>query len=169
VLEETHDNDQIIQHVAALEVGKAELTGWVRVPGLGKSGKRLQEVRSYQTRTRWLLVVADRLGELGVTRVVEATSDLLEGSSTCWKPTGSRRGWSMPGTPEHLPGRPKTDTWMRSGGASSPSGNCCGPASSPTADPAAARRDPLPGRSGGGADRGEAAGGAGCWRTPRSS
>jgi transposase len=33
VLEETHDNDQIIQRVAALDVGKAELTCCVRVPG----------------------------------------------------------------------------------------------------------------------------------------
>jgi len=54
-----------------------------------------EEVRSYQTMTRWLLVMADRLGELGVTRVVmEATSDYWRGaSSTCWKPTGSRPGW----------------------------------------------------------------------------
>jgi transposase len=79
VLEETHDHDQIIQRVAALEVGKAELTCCVRVPGPGKSGKRLQEVRTYQTMTRWLLVLADRLADLGVTRVVmEATSDYLE-------------------------------------------------------------------------------------------
>jgi hypothetical protein len=75
VLEETHDSDQIIQRVAALDVGKAELTCCVRVPGQGSSGKRLQEVRTYQTMTRSLLVLADRLGELGVTRVVmEATS-----------------------------------------------------------------------------------------------
>jgi hypothetical protein len=75
VLEETHDSDQIIQRVAALDVGKAELTCCVRVPGQGRSG-RLQEVRTYQTMTRSLLVMADRLRELGVTRVVmEATSD----------------------------------------------------------------------------------------------
>jgi transposase len=80
VLEETHDNDQIIQRVAALDVGKAELTCCVRVPGQGRSGRRLQEVRTYQTMTRWLLVMADRLGELGVTRVVmEATSDYWRG------------------------------------------------------------------------------------------
>src|SRR5512133_1833781 len=86
VLEETHDRDQIIQRGAALDVGKAELTCCVRVPGQGGSGRRLQEVRSYQTMTRWLLVLADRLGELGVTRVVmEATSDYWKGASaTCW-------------------------------------------------------------------------------------
>jgi transposase len=85
VLEETNDTEEIIGRVAALDIGKAQLTCCVRVPG--KGGKRLQEVRTYSTMTRSLLVLADRLGELGVTRVVmEATSDywrapfyLLEG------------------------------------------------------------------------------------------
>ena len=95
MLEETHDNDQIIQRVAALDVGKAELTCCVRVPGPGTSDRRLQEVRTYQTMTRWLLVMIERLAEVGVTRVVmEATSDYWKGASaTCWKPTGSRSGW----------------------------------------------------------------------------
>ena len=95
MLEETHDHDQIIQRVAALDVGKAELTCCVRVPGQGSSGRRLQEVRTYQTMTRWLLVMTERLGELGVTRVVmEATSDYWRGASaTCWKRPGSRSGW----------------------------------------------------------------------------
>jgi transposase len=54
-----------------------------------------EEARAYQTMTRWLLVMAERLAELGVTRVVmEATSDSWKGASaTCWKPTGSRSGW----------------------------------------------------------------------------
>jgi hypothetical protein len=78
MLEETHDRDQIIQRVAALDVGKAELTCCVRVPGQDGAGRRLQEVRTYQTMTRWLLVMVARLGELGVTRVVmEATSDYV--------------------------------------------------------------------------------------------
>jgi transposase len=79
VLEETQETEEIIQRVAALDVGKAELTCCVRVPGQGRSG-RLQEVRTYQTMTRWLLVMADRRRELGVTRVVmEATSDYGKG------------------------------------------------------------------------------------------
>src|SRR5215203_2861003 len=110
VLEETHDNDQIIQRVAAVDVGKAELTCCVRVPGPGKSGKRLQEVRAYQTMTRSLLVLADRLAELGVTRVVmEATSDY-------WKPlfylleAAGFEVWLVNAKDvKHLPGRPKTD------------------------------------------------------------
>ena len=95
VLEETQETEEIIQRVAALDVGKAELTCCVRVPSPGKRGKRAQEVRTDQTMTRWLLVMAERLGELGVTRVVmEATSDYWKGaSSTCWKPTALRSGW----------------------------------------------------------------------------
>jgi hypothetical protein len=80
VLEETQETEEIIQRVAALDVAKAELTCCVRVPGQGSSGRWLQEVRAYQTMTRWLLVMAERLAELGVTRVVmEATSDYWKG------------------------------------------------------------------------------------------
>jgi transposase len=67
MLEETHDTEEIIQRVAALDIGKAELTCCVRVPGQGGSGRRLQEVQTYQTMTRALLVLADRLRALGVT------------------------------------------------------------------------------------------------------
>jgi transposase len=47
VLEETQETEEIIQRVAALDIGKAELTCCVRVPGQGSSGRRLQEVRTY--------------------------------------------------------------------------------------------------------------------------
>jgi transposase len=78
VLEETNDTEEIIKRVAALDIGKAELVCCVRVPSPDTPGKRLQEVRTYKTMTRSLLVLADRLGELGVTRVVmEATSDYV--------------------------------------------------------------------------------------------
>jgi transposase len=79
VLEEAKDTEEIIQRVAALDIGKAQLTCCVRVPSPKQPGRRLQEVRTYQTMTRSLLVLADRLAELGVTRVVmEATSDYWE-------------------------------------------------------------------------------------------
>src|SRR5215218_8631993 len=111
MLEETHDSDQIIQRVAALDVGKAELTCCVRVPGPGKPGKRLQEVRSYQTMTRWLLVLADRLGELGVTRVVmEATGDSWRGVYYLLEAHGFQTWLVNARDVKHLPGRPKTDT-----------------------------------------------------------
>jgi hypothetical protein len=80
VLEETNDTEELIARVAALDIGKAELTCCVRVPGEGKRARRLQEVTTHPTMTRSLLELADRLARLGVTRVVmEATSDY-------WKP-----------------------------------------------------------------------------------
>jgi transposase len=110
VLEETHETEEIIQRVAALDIGKAELVCCIRMPSPDIPGKRLQEVATYQTMTRSLLVLADRLGELGVTRVVmEATSDY-------WKPVfylleaqGFETWLVNARDVKHLPGRPKTD------------------------------------------------------------
>src|SRR5215216_2440939 len=111
VLEETHETEEIIQRVAALDVGKAELTCCVRVPGQGGSGRRAQEVRTYQTMTRSLLVLADRLGELGVTRVVmEATSDYWRGAFYLLEAHGFETWLVNARDVKHLPGRPKNDT-----------------------------------------------------------
>jgi transposase len=130
VLEEARDRDQIIQRVAALDVGKAELTCCVRVPGQAGTGRRLREVRTDQTMTRWLLVMADRLAELGVTRVVtEATSDYCEGVSHLLEAHGVEVWLVNARDVKHLPGRPRPTPWMRSGSVSSPSGSCCGQAS----------------------------------------
>src|SRR4029453_3141223 len=75
-LEGGHDSEALCRRVAALDRGKAQWVCCVRVPSPDRPGKRLQEVRTYPTMTRSLLAMADRLGELGVTRVVmEATSD----------------------------------------------------------------------------------------------
>jgi transposase len=108
VLEETNDGEELIARVAALDIGKAQLVCCVRVPG--KGGKRLQEVSTHSTMTRSLLVLADRLRQLGVTRVVmEATSDY-------WKPVfylleaHGFEVWLVNAKDvKHLPGRPKTD------------------------------------------------------------
>jgi hypothetical protein len=97
VLEETQDREEIIERVAALDIGKAELTCCVRVPHEDRPGRRLQEVQTFSTMTRSLLRLADRLRCLGVTRVVmEATTGSRR--FTCWRRTGSRRGWSTRGT-----------------------------------------------------------------------
>jgi transposase len=61
VLTGTQDNEEIIERVAALDIGKAELVCCVRVPGEDRPGKRLQEVETYSTMTRSLLGMADRL------------------------------------------------------------------------------------------------------------
>jgi transposase len=111
VLEETQETEEIIQRVAALDIGKAELTCCVRVPSPDAPGKRLQEVRAYQTMTRWLLVMTDRLAELGVTRVVmEATSDYWKGVYYLLEAHGFETWLVNARDVKHLPGRPKTDT-----------------------------------------------------------
>jgi len=110
MLAKTQDNEEIIERVAALDIGKAELMCCVRVPDEDHAGRRLQEVESYSTMTRSLLGMADRLACLGVTRVVmEATSDY-------WKPVfylleaAGFETWLVNAKDvKHLPGRPKTD------------------------------------------------------------
>ena len=78
MLTRTQDNDEIVERVAALDIGKADLVCCVRVPDEDHQGKRLQEVETYSTMTRSLLAMADHLACLGVTRVVmEATSDYV--------------------------------------------------------------------------------------------
>jgi hypothetical protein len=44
MLTEAHDVEEIIDRVAGLDIGKAELTCCVRVPNEGRPGRRLQEV-----------------------------------------------------------------------------------------------------------------------------
>jgi transposase len=110
LLEETQDREEIIERVAALDIGKAELVACVRVPSPTASGRRAQEIATYSTMTRSLLRLADRLRELGVSRVVmEATSDY-------WKPVfylleaQQLDPWLVNAKDvKHLPGRPKTD------------------------------------------------------------
>ncbi len=70
MLQETHDREEIIGRVAALDIGKAELMCCVRVPDEDRPGRRLQEVQAYPTMTRSLLGMPGRLRCLGVTRVV---------------------------------------------------------------------------------------------------
>jgi transposase len=101
---------EIMERVAAPDIGKAELVCCVRVPHEGRVGRRLQEVAAYSTMTGSLLGLADRLRCLGVTRVV------MEATSEYWKPVFyvlEARGfetWLVNAKDvKHLPGRPKTD------------------------------------------------------------
>ena len=55
-MEEVDEQELHVERVAALDLGKAALEVCVRVPHQTKPGRRLQEVRTYQTMTRWLLV-----------------------------------------------------------------------------------------------------------------
>jgi transposase len=110
MLSESHDEEQIISRVAALDIGKAEVVCCVRVPAEGDRKKRMQEVSTHSTMTRALTELANHLVELGVERVVmEATSDY-------WKPVfylleahGLDPWLAGARDVKHLPGRPKTD------------------------------------------------------------
>jgi transposase len=101
------DEPEIVERVAALDVGKAEVVCCARIPG--PAGRRMQEVRTVTTVTAALLGLGDWLAALGVTRVVmEATSDywrapfyLLEDRFQTWLVNAA--------DVKHLPGRPKTD------------------------------------------------------------
>src|SRR4051812_20263504 len=101
------DEPEVIERVAALDVGKAEVVCCARVPG--PRVQRMQEVRTLSTMTAALLGLGDWLAGLGVTRVVmEATSDywrapfyLLEDRFETWLVNAH--------DVKHVPGRPKTD------------------------------------------------------------
>lgn len=107
---ESVDEEQLIERVAALDIGKAELVCCVRLPAPQGRHRRLQEVSTHSTMTRSLGDLANRLVDLGVVRVVmEATSDY-------WKPVfylleaHGLDPWLVNARDvKHLPGRPKTD------------------------------------------------------------
>jgi hypothetical protein len=80
VLTRTQDDEELIERVAALDIGKAELMCCVRIPDEGHRGKRLQEVQAYSTMTRSLLGMSDHLACLGVTRVVMEATSVIRGS-----------------------------------------------------------------------------------------
>jgi transposase len=69
----------LVERAAALDVGKDEVVGCVRVPGPGGRGRR-QEVRTYPTFTASLEALADWLVSEDVTQVV------MEATGQYWKP-----------------------------------------------------------------------------------
>jgi hypothetical protein len=160
MLEETRDRDQIIQRVAALDVGKAELTCCVRVPGQSGSGGRLgggpdlpddDPLAAGHGRPAGR-VGRDPGGDGGYQR-------LLEGGLL---PAGSGRLRGLAGQCPRRQAPPRTAQDRHAGrGLAVQAGRAADAAAqlrAATTDPAAAGRGPLPGRSGGGTDRREAAG-----------
>jgi len=108
-MEEVSDERaELVERVAALDIGKASLVCCVRVPHESKPGARRQEVRTYATTTPALLGLRDWLICQGVTQVVmEATSSywkppfyLLEDGIECWVVNAR--------DVKNVPGRPKT-------------------------------------------------------------
>src|SRR5690348_15958523 len=108
-MEETEGPGELVERVAALDIGKASVMACIRVPHEDQRRRR-QEVCEYGATTGALLALAGRLHDLGVTLVaMEATSDywkpvfyLLEAEGfTCWLLNAKHV--------KNVPGRPKTD------------------------------------------------------------
>ena len=79
-MESTDEPVELVERVAALDLGKAALMACVRVPHEDRPGRRRQEIREYVTLSRSLLELADWLRCERVELVaMEATSDY-------WKP-----------------------------------------------------------------------------------
>jgi len=70
---------QLVERVAALDLGKAGLTACVRVPHEDRPGRRRQEVREHSTLSRSLLELADWL------RCERIELVAMEATSSYWK------------------------------------------------------------------------------------
>jgi len=72
--------DVFVERIAAIDIGKAELSVTVRTPQPGRPGGRRQVTRTYRTMTNALMTLREWLAAEGVTRVV------MEATSVYWKP-----------------------------------------------------------------------------------
>lgn len=104
------DQGEIVERVAALDIGKAEIVCCVRIPAAPGQPGRMQEVRTFATMTASLSACSDWLASLGVTRVVmEATSDYWRAPFYVLEAAGFQTWLVNAAHVKHLPGRPKTD------------------------------------------------------------
>jgi transposase len=104
------DHEQLIDRVAAIDVGKEFGKVCVRLPDPARPGRRISRVWDTAATTNAVLVLACRLLELGVEKVtIESTSDywriwfyLLESQGLDVQLVNAR-------DVKNVPGRPKTD------------------------------------------------------------
>src|SRR3954451_20580134 len=109
-MEEDPDQSLFVERIAALDLGKAVLEACVRLPHPGKTGRRVQQVRSFPTRTAHLLALADWLRCEQVTTVVmERTSDYWKGVYYLLESEGFTCQVANAREVKNVPGRPKTD------------------------------------------------------------
>lgn len=109
-MQATEESVQIVERVAAIDIGKAALVVCARVPGESGTGRRRQEVAEYATNTGALLRLADQLRQLGVTRVaMESTSDYWKPVSYLLEAEGFECWLLNANHVKNVPGRPKTD------------------------------------------------------------
>jgi transposase len=106
---ESSDDEQIIERVAALDVGKTEIVCCVRLSAAAGSKRRVQEVSTHSTMVTSLCELANRLVGLGIERVVmEATSDYWRPPFYLFEAHGLDPWLVNAKDGKHLPGRPKT-------------------------------------------------------------
>jgi transposase len=79
-VEETDEPVELVERVAALDLGKAGLVACVRVPHEDRSGRRRQEIREYMTLSRSLLELADWLRCERVELVAMESTAVIRGS-----------------------------------------------------------------------------------------
>jgi transposase len=109
-MEEVNELELLVERVAGLDVGKAELVACVRVPHPGKPGRRMQEVRTYATTTADLMAMAVWLRQHRVQRVVmESTGDYWKGIYYLLEAEGLGCWLVNARDVKNLPGRAKTD------------------------------------------------------------
>lgn len=107
---ESVDDEQIIERVAALDIGKAEVVCCVRLPAPAGKSRRVQEVSTHSTMVGALNDLANRLVDLRIERVVmEATSDYWRAPFYLFEAHGLQPWLVNAKDVRHLPGRPKTD------------------------------------------------------------
>ena len=110
VFVESSDDEQIIDRVAALDIGKAEIVCCVRLPAPAGHKRRVQEVTTHSAMVPSLCELANRLVEQGVRRVVmEATSDYWRAPFYLFEAHGLEPWLVNAKDVKHVPGRPKTD------------------------------------------------------------
>ncbi|MEU8262676.1 IS110 family transposase [Micromonospora sp. NPDC048999] len=109
-MEEDGGQGLYVERIAALDLGKAVLEACVRLPHPSKPGRRVQEVRTYPTRTAQLLELADWLRCNQVTTVVmESTSDYWKGVYFLLEAEGFDCQVANAREVKNVPGRAKTD------------------------------------------------------------
>ena len=109
-MEDVDELELLVERVAGLDVGKAELVACVRVSHPSKPGRRMQVVRAYATTTAELVAMAVWLRQHRVQRVVmESTGDYWKGIYYLLEAEGLDRWLVNAREVKNLPGRAKTD------------------------------------------------------------
>jgi hypothetical protein len=96
--------ERVLERCCGLDVHKKTVAACVRIPG--KRGRRQQEVRTFGTTARELLVLRDWLAANGVTHVaMESTGSTGSRSSMSWKARSAACSPTPHTSPRSLEGR----------------------------------------------------------------